>query len=212
MKAHVFLSYAREDSPVAARLQHELIAAGMASVWMDRKNIEGGDDWKKEINDGLIRTQLLVAILTPHSVDERRRWIRYEHSEALRLLRPVVPALFSDCELPAYLSDLQYVDFRHDWNEGFVSLLNAIGKIAPRAGASDRKFTDHSPPLTRSFVGREDDIRRVFALMEGDAHGVTTGRRSVAIQGMGGTGKTMLAEELVRRLAVRHPGGGRASP
>jgi tetratricopeptide (TPR) repeat protein len=205
--AHVFISYAREDSEAAARLQVELLKAGAASVWLDRKSIEGGDDWKKEIAEGLLKTQVLVAVLTRHSVDEGRRWIRYEHTEAVRLLRPIVPLLFSDCELPDYVRNIQYVDFRRDWHEGFFGLMNALGKITLRAGERDQKFTDHCPPVGRAFVGRERDLQRVVELMEGDAAAAPTGRRSVAIQGMGGTGKTMLAEELVRRLAVRYPGG-----
>ncbi len=205
--AHVFVSYAREDEPIASRIQHELLTAGAASVWLDRKAIEGGDDWKREINEGLLKTQVLVAVLTPSSIDPRRQWIRYEHAEASRLLRPIVPLLFGECQLPEHLRDIQYVDFRHDWHEGFVALLNALGKLTLRAGERAQKFTDHSPPAGRGFIGREEDLRRVFALIEGDSRRVATGRRSVAIQGMGGCGKTMLAEELVRRLGVRYPGG-----
>ena len=205
--AHVFISYAREDCDTAARLQTELLKAGAATVWMDRKNIEGGDDWKKEINDGLLKAQVLVAVLTRHSVDETRRWIRFEHSEATRLLRPVIPLLIADCELPDYIQNIQFVDFRQNWNEGFLALMNALGKITLRAGARDQKFTEHSPPVARPFIGRERDLRNVFELIEGESRCVATGHRSVAIQGMGGTGKTMLAEELVRRLAARYPGG-----
>jgi tetratricopeptide (TPR) repeat protein len=208
----VFISYAREDADIASRLQQLLLAAGTASVWLDRKSIEGGDDWKREINEGLLRTQVLLAVLTPHAVDPSRRWIAFEHHEADRLLRPIVPLLFADCALPAYLQDIQYVDFRHEWNEGFVALLNALGKITLRAGQDDQKFTDQAPPVGRAFIGREGDLRAVFELIEGEAHQVATGRCSVAIQGMGGTGKTMLAEELVRRLAARYPGGVTVEP
>jgi hypothetical protein len=43
--AHVFLSYASEDRPLAVWLHDRLIEAGAGSVWLDRKNIEGGD-WR----------------------------------------------------------------------------------------------------------------------------------------------------------------------
>lgn len=205
--SRVFISYASEDSAAAARLQTELLEAGAAAVWLDRKNIEGGDDWKQEINEGLLKTQVLVAVLTGHSVDPARRWIRFEHAEATRLLRPIIPLIFADCELPPYIPSIQCVDFRRSWDEGFLKLLNALGKITLRAGLRDRKFTDQSPPVARPFIGREQDLRNVFELIEAASGRVATGRRSVAIQGMGGTGKTMLAEELVRRLSVRYPGG-----
>jgi TIR domain len=166
--AHVFISYAREDAQIAARLQEHLLRAGAASVWLDRKSIEGGDDWKKEINEGLLKTEVLVAVLTKHSVDETRRWIRHEHLEANRLLRPIVPLLFDDCELPSYLRDVQYVDFRSDWDAGVLGLLNALGKVTLRRGEGDLKFTEHCPPLGRRFVGREQDLRRLFQLIEGE--------------------------------------------
>lgn len=50
------------------------------------------------------------------------------------------------------------------------------------------------------FVGREDELRSLFGLLEGDA-------RLVTITGLGGIGKTRLAVELARRLA----GAGRYS-
>lgn len=62
----------------------------MASVWLDCRNIEGGDDRKAEINGGLLNAQVVVALLPPHSVDLNRRWIRYEHFEANRRLHAAI--------------------------------------------------------------------------------------------------------------------------
>ncbi|MBS0396827.1 MAG: toll/interleukin-1 receptor domain-containing protein, partial [Proteobacteria bacterium] len=40
----VFLSYASEDAPTAARIAEALRAAGI-EVWFDQDELRGGDDW-----------------------------------------------------------------------------------------------------------------------------------------------------------------------
>jgi tetratricopeptide (TPR) repeat protein len=210
---YVFISYASEDRP-AAKLLHErlmaepLLADSNGAVWMDRPEIEGGDRWKKEIDQALHRSRVVLALLTARSVDPKRQWIRYEHTEARRLFRRVVPILLEDCAIPEHLKDLQYVDFRADFEQGFRDLRNAIAKFAPRVGPrSARRFVDATPPLDRAFIGRQDELEAVFALIDGESKAVETGRQAIAIQGMGGTGKTMLVNELARRIAIHYPGG-----
>ena len=196
-------------------MNEPLISDRNGAVWMDRPEIEGGDRWKKEIDQALYRSRIVLAVLTARSVDPKRRWIRYEHVEARRLFRRVVPLLLEDCEIPEYFKDLHYVDFRADWEDGFRDLRNTIAKVAPRLGPSGSKFVDATPPLDRAFIGRQEDLEAAFELIDGESKSVETGRLAVAIQGMGGTGKTMLAHELARRIAVHYPGGvatGSAGP
>ncbi len=213
LPVYVFLSYASEDRPVAQRLYQRLLDEPLlkdqnGAVWMDRPEIDGGDRWKKEIDKALYASRIVLALLTPRSIDPKRRWIRYEQVEARRLFRRVVPLMIEDCALPGHLQDLHYVDFREDWERGYRDLRNAVGRFAPRLGPSGAaKFVDATPPLSRGFVGREEDLARVFSLIDGESKNVPTGRLAVAIQGMGGTGKTMLAQELVRRIGVHYPGG-----
>ena len=76
------VSYASEDRAVAEWVRDRLLDRGAASVWMDREEIEGGDPWKREIDNGLRRTQVVVAVLTRTSVDPARVWIVYEQLEA----------------------------------------------------------------------------------------------------------------------------------
>ena len=39
----------------------------------------------------------------------------------------VLPILYRDCELPQFLSDRKYADFRSDYDEGFMALCAALG-------------------------------------------------------------------------------------
>jgi hypothetical protein len=45
---HVFLSYVREDSARAGRLQEILSGAGFA-VWRDTTDLWPGEDWRRQI-------------------------------------------------------------------------------------------------------------------------------------------------------------------
>lgn len=201
----VFLNYASEDRERAVWLHEKLVEAGLVEVWLDRQEIEGGERWKKEIDNGLRRTTLLLALLTKSSIDPSRQWIEYERSEAKRLLKPVIPLRFG-AEPPEQFKHLQYVDFADDLSAAISALLSAIGKYTLRY-TSRTSLPGEPPPLLDAFIGRDTELQELFELVDSPSARVETGRQSIAIQGMGGQGKTMLAEELVRRIVARYPGG-----
>src|SRR5271157_4231191 len=67
-KARLFLSYGRRDAAeLADRLEQDLTLSGY-SVWRDRRQLVSGRDFMRELEDGLRSTQLVVALLSPHSV------------------------------------------------------------------------------------------------------------------------------------------------
>ncbi len=205
LPAHVFLSYASEDRALAERVRDALRLHGLATtVWMDRHEIVGGDDWKAEIREGLLQCNVLVALLTSHSTDvERdRTWILYEHEEAARLHRTVVPLQFVPV-IPPHLRDVQCVDFS-DEQLGLAALRDAIVRSVGRDGEA---LAREVPPSSGRFIGREAELAEVVARLGPPTLQVTTAREAVALHGMGGVGKTALAHELVRRLTSRHPGG-----
>lgn len=202
---HVFLSYASEDRERAAWLHDKLMEANLASVWFDDKDIEGGDYWENEIDDGLRKTTVLVALLTKNSTDRSREWIEYERSEAVRLHKPIIPLRYED-ELPEHMSHLQCIDFTRNEDAGLAALLKAIDKHTLRYTSRPR-LPGKPPPIGDAFVGRELELQKLVKLIDGPSARVETGRKTIAIQGMGGEGKTMLVKELVRRIALRYPGG-----
>ncbi len=217
-RLYLFLSYASDDRPSVQRLYDDLLSdetlqERYGAVWMDRAEIAGGDAWRREIIEGLLDTRIFLAVLTKHSVDPTREVIRFEHREAIRLFRRVIPLIFEDCDIPDYFDEKHYVDFRPGWEHGLKELRNAIHKHLPRTGPEGgKRFSAAEPSPGRPFVGREEDLRAVFALVDREAKHIRTGRQTVAIQGMGGSGKTMLAHELVRRIAVHYPGGVAVEP
>jgi TIR domain len=96
----VFISYGREDSfKLAMRLKAELGSRGY-DVWLDRTKIRAGRAWEQQIIEGLRKTQVVIALLSPHSTRwndsdtgdsvclDELAWARYEPPPT-----PIVPVL-----------------------------------------------------------------------------------------------------------------------
>lgn len=203
---HVFISHAREDIQIAERLYKKLLETEIATVWLDRQSIRGGDKWKDEIKENLKKSQVLIAVFTHQYIKTDRPWINFELLEAERLFRQVIPLKFDDSEIPShfpqYLRERQYIQFSDDFNEGFLELRN----ILLQKSYSTKRLPTAAPEENEPFLGREQELAKLHRTIE-SAKSLTTGRKSVAIQAMGGMGKTMLAQEYLRRAAPMSPGG-----
>jgi tetratricopeptide (TPR) repeat protein len=210
LPAHVFMSYARVDKEIDEWLGDNLIREG-AEVWMDQHQIDPGDAWKDKIDQALASRQFVVAVVTRNSVAPEREWVHYEQDRALELLRTVIPCVFEDKDrfikeghLPKRFDPIEVVAFEPDREAGFQRLLNAIRKKLRRFG---RRMPFRMAGIQKTFVGREKDLQKLHALITSGLVQASGERQIIGIVGMGGIGKTMLAEELVRRLAPGYPGG-----
>lgn len=124
----IFISYSSIDRIYAEKLAHDLRAWGV-SVWWDEWEIKVGDSLTTKIQQALTSSSWLAVVLTPNSVNSS--WVEKELAAALsrefETRRVVVlPLLFRDCELPAFLYDKKRADFRSSYDAGFKQLLTAI--------------------------------------------------------------------------------------
>jgi TIR domain len=114
-KFDIFLSYKSDDSDLVERLKRELIERGVR-VWLDKDQIRPGDIFAEALADGIENSRSVGLVVTPKSMTSN--WVKNEYFRALGLAThgqlQLIPLLFRDADLPGFLSDRQYVDFRNE--------------------------------------------------------------------------------------------------
>ena len=139
-----FVSYAREDRDIALRLTDDLRAAGV-DVWIDHRNIRGGDPWDEAVETALRQSPTMLVILSPDAVQSRS--VMDEVSYALEEGKRVVPVLHRACKIPLRMRRLQYVELSPEYAEGLARVVSALqGVTAPPV------VTPAPPPKGRPAV------------------------------------------------------------
>ena len=85
-----------------------------------------GDSLSNKIQKGIRESSYLAIILSPNSVNSP--WVKRELNAALagELDKKdifILPIYFRQCEIPVFLKDRVYADFREDFNAGLIDLL-----------------------------------------------------------------------------------------
>ena len=127
--AKVFLSYAREDAPVAKEIAQCIGGAGH-DVWWDR-HIQGGSRFASEIDRELKGADVVVVLWTQASIESA--WVQDEAAEGRDSGR-LVPVTFGGSRPPLGFRQFHTVDLGA-WNGNgdpreTADLLEAIAKIA----------------------------------------------------------------------------------
>ena len=78
----VFISYASEDFETANAIADIFREQG-ASVWLDKKKLEGGDEYDRIIKKAISRCKRFVPILSKATMKNERRYFRKEWSYAI---------------------------------------------------------------------------------------------------------------------------------
>ncbi len=133
--AKVFLSYAREDAPVAKEMAQFISDAGH-DVWWDR-HIQGGSRFTSEIDRELKSADAVVVLWTEASIESA--WVQDEAAEGRDSGR-LVPVTLGGSRPPLGFRQFHTVDLGA-WNGNGDSretadLLEAIAKIAGNSQAS----------------------------------------------------------------------------
>jgi hypothetical protein len=127
----IFISYSHNDKKFVDELSAHLVKNG-ARVWIDRWELKVGDSIIQRIQAAIKEADALIVILSKASVDSE--WCKKELSAGLvRELEEkrvvILPVLLEDCEIPLFLKEKLYADFRYDFEEGLRTTLEAIAGV-----------------------------------------------------------------------------------
>lgn len=133
MTLKVFVSYAKEDQPIALDYYQQLKDEGF-EPWIDKVHLLPGQNWEAEIDKAFKEANVILLLLSQRSVN-KRGFVQREANDAIENLRYkkptdiyAIPLLIDNCEVPQPISQrLQYIDMSnsHAWEQVLTSLRTA---------------------------------------------------------------------------------------
>jgi len=140
----IFLSHNFNDKPFVRLLAQKLMEKGYF-VWVDEAEISIGDSLIQKIADGLEESDYVIAVISTNSV--KSNWVRKElqlamHREIVGSKVHVLPVVIDRCNLPYFLRDKLYADFRiqAQFDNSFAQLLHAISNYEINSESSEAFF------------------------------------------------------------------------
>src|SRR5271167_1753343 len=202
----IFISYAHRDgAQLAERLQKDL-TANCLDAWLDRQRITGGAVWGKKIELEIDARQVTVALLTAGSYESEI--CRAEQLRTLRKGKRLIPVLATaGADLPIHLEARQYRDFTDPggydarFRELVADIRGDITATLPERYRATRVTYITAPPRVANYLERPDTLRALRNTLFAEDR-----RQHIsltALSGMGGIGKTVLAQALTRDEVVQ---------
>lgn len=138
-EAHIFVSYAHEDSEFALRLARDLRSEGV-NIWRDEPDIPLGVPWDRAVEQAIRTCDRLLVILSPASAASEN--VLNEVAFALDREKQIVPVLYRSCEIPLRLLRLKRVDFTSNYNQGLTTLVKKLRKpVVPLPASLSKLFS-----------------------------------------------------------------------
>ena len=125
----IFLSHTSLDKPFVEKLARDLQRIGV-NVWFDKWEIKVGESITWKIDEGIREQEYLGVVLSPEALQSE--WVKSELGSAWakqmnRKKIFVLPILYRDCDMPLFLAERKYADFRLDYQRGFSELAAVFG-------------------------------------------------------------------------------------
>ena len=128
----VFIAYAVEDAIQAESLYDALRSAGF-NPWMDRRNLQPGQNWPRLIESAIEASDFFVACMSTSSVLKRGGFqseLRYALDIARRLPLEdtfLIPVRLDECHVPSRITrEWQYIDLFPEWTKGLQRIIASI--------------------------------------------------------------------------------------
>jgi len=128
----IFISYSHQDADFVDQLALQLVAHKV-NVWIDRWELNVGDSLLSKVQEAIGGASALLVVLSQASVSSE--WVKKEvNAGLLRELEEkrviVLPVLVENCEIPIFLRDKLYADFRSNFDSGVEKILESVAGIA----------------------------------------------------------------------------------
>lgn len=168
----IFISYNHQDRQFAETLARNLVHRDF-NVWIDQWELQVGDSLIEKVQGALSASSAVLAVLSKNSVEST--WCRKEVSSALiRELDErnsiLLPIVIDDCDIPLFLRDKMWADFRSDPDGALAKLCRALARFnsANQGRVEHHDFnTDWS--IDYATAGAEEVIQWTF-VDHGDKH------------------------------------------
>ncbi len=125
----VFISYSRADSDLARRLNESLISLGKLT-WFDQESIASGEDFRREIYQGIEISDNFVFIISPKSINSPYCYDEVEYAKKLnKRIITILHQKVAAKDLPPALASVQWLDFSQhggDFLTNFTQLVRTI--------------------------------------------------------------------------------------
>lgn len=136
----IFISYNHSDKKFAESLATYLVQAKQ-NVWIDTWELNAGDSLIERIENAIGDADAVLVLLSESSVQSE--WCKKElRAGLIRELEEksvlVIPVVIENCEIPLFLKEKLWVDFRKDKDEQLALLLRSLDRISnPTQGRVD---------------------------------------------------------------------------
>ncbi|MGH2941190.1 MAG: tetratricopeptide repeat protein [Solirubrobacteraceae bacterium] len=172
----VFVSYGHQDAEWVRALAGNLHRDGF-KVFLDEWELVGGDRVTGRLENAIRDSTNGVLVVSPHALS--RPWVREEYEALLRGAvehpdqRRLIPVLYLDAELPAFVANRSWVDFRGAASTGprYDARLEELGRALRGLAARDRpaRGGSHAWPMgTGGQTVRPAGAMRLSLVVEGD--------------------------------------------
>ena len=127
----IFISYSHKDKDFVDKLALILVDKRI-KVFIDRWELNLGDSITNKIQDAISEASFLMVVLSKNSM--LSDWCKREITTALMLELEkkrvvLLPILLEDCQIPLFLKDKYYADFRQSFDSGLSTVLGALSKM-----------------------------------------------------------------------------------
>lgn len=124
----IFISHSTKDNDFVRRLSSDLQRSGIR-IWRDDIEIKVGDSIVSRINEGLVRSDYVLVVLSKNSIPST--WVQREMDAAFVIAASnasikILPVRIDNTEAPPLISALRFADFRESYNVGVEELIEAI--------------------------------------------------------------------------------------